>query len=320
MSVRNVCVLGGTGFVGHHLVSELAREGYQVRVLTRRRERHRDLLVLPTVELIDADIYNLNALRKYLKGQEVVINLVGILNERGDKGKGFRHAHPDLAQKIAHACHDCGVQRVLHMSALNADAKNGVSHYLVSKGEAEDLLHATPELQVTSFRPSIIVGPGDSFFNRFAALLKMTPILPLACANTRFAPVYVGDVVEVIRRSITDTRTHGQRYELCGPKTYTLKQLVEYTAQIIGGYHKVVGLGRSLSWLQANIFEYLPGKPFSRDNYRSLQKDSVCAKAFPLGITPTPIEAVVPAYLINAVARDRYHTLRAHVRHEQPPV
>ena len=190
---QQICVLGGSGFVGLRVVSALAAEGHSIRVLTRRRERHRELLVLPTVEVIDADIHNPDDLKQYFAGQDTVINLIGILNEKRDNGKGFYHAHVELAQKVIEACMAQGVKRLLHMSALNADAATGSSYYLRSKGEAEQRVHAAHGIKVTSFRPSVIFGPGDNFINRFAELLRITPgVFPLACGKSRFAPVYVG--------------------------------------------------------------------------------------------------------------------------------
>ena len=245
---NNVCVLGGSGFVGMAVVAKLIKQGYHVRVLTRRRERHRELLVLPDVEVIEADIQHPPALEHYFRDRDAVINLVGILNEKGDDGLGFRRAHVDLAEKIVHACQHTGITRLLHMGALHADAKKAPSYYLRSKGEALELVHAARDLEVTSFCPSVIFGPGDSFFNRFASLLRLMPgVMPLACGNTRFAPVYVGDVAEAFVRSLNNPATYGKNYNLCGPHVYTLKQLVEYTAQQLGIKRRVLGLGPGLS-------------------------------------------------------------------------
>lgn len=315
MKYSKICVLGGTGFVGRHLVARLADEGYSVRVPTRRRERHRGLLVLPTVELVQANIHDEQVLREQLADCDAVINLVGILNEKGRDGSGFRFAHVELARKTLDACHELGIERLLHMSAVPADAKLGPSHYLYTKGEAEDLVHdhSGPDLHVTSFRPSVIFGPDDSFFNRFATLLKLSPLMfPLACPNARFAPVYVGDVVRAYYRSLTDKNTYGQRYDLCGPDTYTLRELVEYTAQCLGIKRAVVGLGDGLSRLQARVLEKVPGKPFSYDNYLSMQRPAVCEHndLGKLDITPTGIEAVVPTYLSRHRYRDRYDQYR----------
>lgn len=319
---KNICVLGGTGFVGYHVVSQLAKAGYSVRVLTRHRERNRKLLVLPTVEVVSANIHDTSQLQKYFADQDVVINLVGILNEPRDNGRGFHHAHVELTQKIIDACKAKGIKRLLHMSALNADATKGSSYYLRSKGEAENLVHSAGNLKVTSFRPSVIFGPADSFFNRFACLLYRTPLFfPLACATARFAPVFVEDVARAFVKSINDSRTYGQRYDLCGPKNYTLKQLVEYTAKNIEVHRKILALGKFTSLLQANVLEYFPGKPFSRDNYRSMKLDSVCKDngetlKTVFNITPTSIEAEVPRYLRDNSCRRRYDEFRQHAHRD----
>jgi NADH dehydrogenase len=313
VKITTICILGGTGFAGHHLIRQLTASGYQLRVLTRRRERHRDLLVLPNLALVEADIHDVRVLTDQFTGCDAVINLVGILNEKGRHGSGFRRAHVELPQKILEACLATGITRLLHMSALNANANQGRSHYLRSKGEGEDLSHSMPGLYVTSFRPSVMFGPGDSFFKRFAALLKFSPLFfPLACPEARFAPVYVDDVVKAFDRSLKEADTFGQRYDLCGPRIYTLKQLIEYTAHIIGVRRKIIGLSDTLSRLQARIFGWLPGKPFSLDNYNSLQTDSICHGEFPalFNIIPTPLEAVVPSYLAPGNQRLRYDDYR----------
>lgn len=312
MNLQRICLLGGTGFVGRHLIYRMAERGYCVRVPTRRRERHRDLLVLPTLELVQTDIHDPKALIQLFADCEAVINLVGILNEKGHSGHGFYHIHVELAHKIAAACHKQNIRRLLHMSALNADARSGPSFYLRSKGQAEDFLHNTRDLHVTSFRPSVIFGPEDGFFNRFAKLLRLAPLLPLACPRARFAPVYVDDVARAFVHALQDRRSFGRRYDLCGPHTYTLSQLVEYTASVIGAKRRVIGLSDFLSRCQARIFEYLPGKPFSWDNYQSLRIDSVCRGGFPFGIQPTPLEAVVPGYLTHKTSRSRYAAYRSH--------
>ena len=318
MHQKTICLLGGTGFIGQHLVHKLAQQGYRVRVLTRRREWHRSLIVNPAVTLVETDIHNADQLRQQFRGVDVVINLVGILNESDSKGAGFRRAHVELPEKIVAAALDSGVSRLLHMSALNADAGEQHSLYLKTKGEGEDLVHAaaTRGLVVTSFRPSVIFGAGDRFFNRFATLLKLSrPLFPLACPGSRFAPVYVNDVTEAMYRSL-DEATGGERLDLCGPQVYTLKELVTYTREQLGLRCRIAGLGDGLSRLQARVLGLMPGKPFSLDNYYSLQRDSICsANALPtLGITPTPIAAVVPGYLANRNTRGHYDTFRRQSR------
>lgn len=311
MRISTVCVLGGTGFVGRHLTAKLVRAGYRVRIPTRRRERHRGLLVLPGVELVEADIHDPQALEQVFTDCQAVVNLVGILNERGHRGLGFQRAHVELADKVVNACQQCGVRRLLHMSALGADSAPGNSHYLRSKAEAETLVHTLsgPALAVTSFRPSVIFGPEDSFLNRFAGLLRAVPgVFPLACPEARFQPVYVGDVAEAFATALTAPDTYGQRYDLCGPRVYTLRELVRYAARQIGVSRLVVGLPDWASRLQANLLEYAPGKPFSRDNYRSLQRDSVCPEGAPH--CPTSLEAIAPSYLGEAEPQGRLQRLR----------
>ncbi len=320
MSSLKLCILGGSGFVGRHLARRLVRLGHRVRVITRRRERHkRFLLVLPTLELVEGDVHNPAALRRYVEGMDVVVNLVGILNESGRSGRGFERVHVELPRKIVNACREMGVRRLLHMSALHA-SEEGPSHYLRTKGRGEEVVHsvATNEFRVTSFRPSVIFGPEDSFINRFAALLRISPLVfPLACPNARFQPVYVGDVVEAFARSLTDHHTFGQRYDLCGPKVYRLREIVDYVARLLGLRRRVIGLGDRLSKLQAVCLEFMPGKPFSLDNYRSLQVDSVCARAsWPVfGIEPQALEGLVPRYLgKQRPPSERYSSLRQDAR------
>ena len=316
MNSKKICVLGGTGFVGHHLVSRLVDDGHHVKVLSRRPQRHRDLMVLPTVELVEADVHDGEQLKRHFQGSDVAVNLVGILNEKGHDGEGFKHAHVELARKVVQTCNETGVSRLLHMSALNADASSGPSHYLRSKGEAENqvLTYSGPHFHATSFRPSVIFGPQDSFLNRFAEILKLTPVIfPLACPNARFAPVYVGDVVDAFVDALDDKSTFGQRYDLCGPHEYTLKELVTFVAQISGRRRWVLGLPDRLSKLQASLMEYVPGKPFSLDNYRSLSLDSICTDGVRCA---TALEAVAPVYLGHWNPQDqlqRFRTMRTQV-------
>ncbi len=299
MTQHTICILGGSGFVGHHLCARLTEEGHQLRVLTRRREEHRDLLVLPTLELVACNLHDIEALTKAVAGCDVVINLVGILNEKGHDGRGFRRAHVELPEKVVEACRTNNIHRLLHMSALGADAGHGPSYYQRTKGEGERLVHDSG-LTVTSFRPSVMFGDGDSFFNRFGKLLKLTPgLFPLACAKAKFAPVFVGDVVEAYTRAIDNPETYGKGYELCGPRVYTLQQLVQFTSSQLGLKRLVLPLPDWMARQQANILEYFPGKPFSRDNYLSMQVDNVCSGDFPavFGIIPRSMESEVPRYL-----------------------
>lgn len=315
MKALRLCVLGGTGFVGTHLVHRLVSLGHSVTVLTRHPERHRNFRVGSAVRLLATNPYDADALQTVLTDMDGVINLVGILNEEGKSQ--FQNAHVELPRSIVKAMRESGTTRLVHMSALNANVNESRSRYLKSKGEGEDLVHNAPGLEVTSFCPSVVFGPGDSFFNRFTTLLQISPLLfPLACANTRFAPVYVGDVVEAFVKALGDKATIGQRLELCGPRTYSLKQLVQFTAKLSGRNTIVTGMPDFAARLQGHLLSLAPGKPFTIDNYYSLQQDSVCSKSalIGMGITPRSVEAVVPTYLGDNRSRAQYFRYRSQAR------
>ena len=301
MSITRIAILGGTGFVGHSLCERLVMAGHEVRILTRHRERHRDLLVLPAAQVIEADVHNPAVLKREFQGQDVVVNLVGILNESGRDGKGFERAHAELPAKVVQACRQNGVPRLLHMSALHA-SPDGPSHYLRSKGRGEQIVQAAESntLHVTSFRPSVIFGPRDSFTNRFAGLLRQVPfVFPLACPNARLQPVFVEDVVQAFVLALDRQATFGQRYNLCGPQVYSLREIVTWLARQLGLKRRILPLNNTLSMLQAAVLQFAPGKPFTLDNYRSLQLANVCEASFPaiFGITPSRFEDVVPTYI-----------------------
>ncbi len=317
MKALRICVLGGTGFIGSQLVHRLAGLGHAVTVITRRPERHRELRVDTSLRLAQADPFDAAALRALFQDSDAVINLVGILNESG--GSRFQTAHVELPRAVVKAMREAGVTRLLHMSALNANVNEPNSRYLKTKGEGEDLVHHAPGLAVTSFRPSVVFGPGDSFFNRFATLLRLSPpLFPLACAQARFAPVYVGDLVEAMVRTLDDDKLAGQRLELCGPAVYTLQTLVQYTAGQIGRNTLVIGIPDFAARLQGHLLGLVPGKPFTIDNYYSLQKDSVCSAPalLRLGITPRSVEAIVPTYLSEQRSRARFTHYRATARRQ----
>ena len=298
MKITRICILGGTGFIGSHLTSRLVRDSFQIRIPTRNRERHRDLLVMPSVKLVSANVYDPAALREQFSGCQAVINLIGILHGSAD---AFDRIHARLPAMVAEACKETGVERLLHMCAINADADKGTSEYLRSKGRGEDAVLAanSPDLAVTSFRPSVVFGPDDKFLNTFASLLKISPFFPVACPESRFAPVFVGDVMEAFLRCLTDPKTFGERYELCGPEVYTFKALVEGVARLSGKKRWIMPLSENLSRWQARVMDKIPGSPMSWDNYLSMQMDSVCQEngLEKLGITPYSIEAVMANHL-----------------------
>jgi len=313
-----ICVLGGTGFVGRTLAAKLTRDGYSVRIPTRNRQRARKLLVLPGLELVQADVHDADQLASVLAGADAVINLVGILNERGHDGSGFQRAHVELVEKLMAACRKLGIERLIQMSALKANAERGASHYLSTKGQAEQSIkrHASENFRYTIFRPSVIFGPNDSFCNRFARILRISPVLPMARLDARFAPVYVGDVAEAFVRALDDSRSFGQTYELCGPDIYTLEEILRYLCRELDIKRAIVKLPSPLGRFQAWVCEYLvPGKPFSRDNYRSLAVASVCREngfaAF--GIVPKRMQPIVASYLNGSV--DELAMIRQSGRH-----
>ncbi len=317
---HTICIFGGTGFVGRHLVRALTAQGHRVHIPSRHPERHRDLRVFPGLKLIAGDVlHDSSVMRKALAGCDTAINLIGILNEKRDNGREFHAVHVALVEHMLSACREKGVSRFLHMSALHADAAQGSSYYLRSKGEGENRVHSATGIEATSFRPSVIFGRDDHFTNRFADLLRKAPVLPLACADSRFAPVFVEDVVQAFVRSLDRPAAIGQRYDLCGPREYTLREIVEYLARVTERKRIIIGLGPALSKLQAAILQHVPGKPFTRDNFRSLQTDSVCPEGDAVlrevfGIEPTPMEAVVPCYLRPETLREHYTRWRRTAR------
>ena len=309
MLIKKIAILGGTGFVGQSLCNRLSKDGYKLKVPTRNREYNRDnLILLPNLELIETDIHNSDDLKELLIDCDAVINLVGILNEKRNNGKGFRKVHVELVKNLISICKVHGIRRILQISALGTDAKNGKSFYLKTKGEAEKLLHSNSVgIKTTILKPSVIFGKKDSFFNRFAKLLKICPFFfPLACYKTKFSPIYVLDVVEMIAKSINDPNSYNKSYQLCGPKTYSLKNLISFTSETLDLKCVIIPLNNTLSYIQARVFDFLPNKPFSTDNYLSAQTDSICEcnDLFRYNIKPTAIEDIVPQYL----AGYKYHS------------
>jgi len=313
MEIRKLLLIGGSGFLGSHLANVLSGRGYRVTVPTRRRERAKHLLPLPTTDVVEADVHDPAALGKLVSGQDAVVNLVGILHSRSGRpyGRDFAQAHVELPRAIVAACLKAGVTRLLHVSALKADA-SAPSEYLRSKAAGEAAVQeAGKSIATTIFRPSVVFGPGDSFLNMFAQLSRRFPVLPLACPHARFQPVFVDDVAHAIADSLTRPDALDMTYELCGPKVYTLRQLVEYVGETIHCRRPIIGLSQGLSYLQAAVMEWMPGDLMSRDNVASMQVDNVCEGcALPFGLIPTPLEAVAPGWLGFHVPRARFAPLR----------
>lgn len=313
MNARKICIFGGSGFVGRHIASRFSDAGLKLTIASRRAERSRTLSVLRGVRLTSYDPAQADSVAAAIGDCDVVINLVGILNQ--SRRESFRKVHIEWPTSLVAACHNQGVKRILHMSALNASESHGSSHYLRSKGEAENSMHTQckPEIMITSFRPSVIFGRDDDFFNRFVNLMRAIPgPFPLACPESRLAPVYVGDVAEAFYRALNDRKTFGEHYDLCGPHSFTLKQLVEFARDQAGIKKNIIALGDGLSRLQARVLSLVPGKPFTMDNYRSLQTDSLCKHngLIDLGIEPSAIDIIVPGYLSGQNEKNRRTGLR----------
>lgn len=309
MELNDICVIGGSGFVGRHIVHLLAARGLRVTVPARDRERVKDLILLPTVDVVYADVHDPATLAGLIKGSGAVINLVGVLHD-GCGNASFEQAHVELTRKIIAACEAEGVARYLHMSALGADV-NGPSRYQQSKGRAEALVRAS-KLEWTIFSPSVIFGPDDSFLRVFAKLLALTPVMFLAKPDARFQPVYVEDVAMAFLHSFYDRRNIGKSFNLCGPHVYTLRELVALTGKLSGHPRPIIGLGDALSYVQAFVLELLPGKLMSRDNIDSMKVDNVSAAPFPFGIRPAAIEGVARSWFGDATPRGRYINYRCH--------
>lgn len=312
MQIRNVTLIGGSGFVGTHIAQVLASRGIAVTIPTRRRERAKhELIVLPTVDLVSADVHRDEDLDRVIAGADAVVSLVGILHERrrGD----FARAHADLPRRIVEACERQGVKRLLHMSSLGAD-RAAPSQYQRTKAEGEEAVQAAARrgMATTIFRPSVIFGRGDSFLSLFACLQRLAPVIALGRPDARFQPVWVEDVARAFADALDKPQTVGETYELCGPNVYTLRELMRLVGTATGHPRPILGLPDGLAYLQAFTLELLPGKLLTRDNFLSMKVDSVCGCAYPavFGGTPASLESVLPTYL-GGGPRARYDAMRS---------
>ena len=308
MKHMNIAIIGGAGFVGRHLALELVNELRAVTVICRKREHAKLLFTQPTVEIVEADARNVDSLAAATRGCDAIVNLVGILYETSRST--FRDQHVGVTEAAIEACRRNGIRRYIHMSALNADP-DGASKYLQSKGEAEQKVTSSG-LDWTIFRPSLIVGPGDKSINTFARMAQWMPVILVPGASTRFQPIFVGDVARAFAASLDDRMTHSQRYPLCGPRIYTLRELFAFAARQMGRKPLILKTPGFLTGLQAMTLEMLPGKPMTRDNLRSLSVDSVSdgTPVALLGGPPVALEDVVPEYLAGHDRNWRYQIYR----------
>ena len=299
--MKPVLVLGGSGFVGRTLCEQLIHDGdgaARITVPSRRPSRAKALGMLPGLELLPARSFDEPELVRLLRGKHAVVNLIATLH--GSEA-AFRQTHVELPRRLARACAIAGVRRVVHVSSLGA-ATDAPSRYQRSKAEGEAVLRAATNLDLTVLRPSVIFGADDSFLNLFARLQALFPLMPLACADARFQPVWVNDVAQAIVRVLHSPHTIGATYEAVGPKTYTLKELVQRAGAWSGHPRPVLPLPAALGRLQAGLLELMPGEPLmSRDNLDSMAVPNVATGRLPgleaLGLHPTALEAVMPEVL-----------------------
>jgi uncharacterized protein YbjT (DUF2867 family) len=311
MAMKKILVLGGTGFVGRHVCEKLSRLNYRITVPTRRRINAQSVQHLPMLDVIEADIHDPAALAALVAGHDAVVNLVAVLH--GDEA-AFERAHVALPQKLAAACKQVGVPRIVHVSALGA-ALDAPSMYQRSKARGEAALQAAG-LDLTVLRPSVIFGADDKFLNLFAKLQSVFPVMPLAGATTRFQPVWVEDVAQAVVNCLHNfdgfdagfDKPRSTVFEVCGPEVFTLKELVQLSAIAAGINHSrgrpVLALPPFLGRLQALAMRLLPGEPLiSQDNLDSMQVDNVASGKLPglqaLRIVPSALAAIVPTYLGN---------------------
>ena len=307
---QKVLVLGGSGFIGRHLVNRLVQDGRSVTVPARRRDHAKHLLVHPTVDVVEANLHDDTVLGQLVRGQDAVINLVGILH---GSASAFEQVHVQLPRRVIAACEQYGVRRYQHMSALGAD-ENGPSLYQRSKGAGEAAVTSST-LAWTVFRPSVVFGPEDQFLNLFAGLARFAPVLPIGGADVKFQPVSVDDVAAAFANTLDLAASYRRRYDLAGPTVYTLRELVRFASAASGHPRPVLALPDGIARLQARLMELAPGEPLlTRDNLDSMKVDNVA----PAGWTPAPelglaqasLESVAPTYLSGRGSLHHYFDLR----------
>lgn len=308
-------LFGGTGFIGRHLANRLTARGWRLIIPSRRWQNARELLLLPTAEVVELKDRTVPALTALVRGADLVVNLVGILHSRPGApfGPDFAQAHVEWPKRLATACRDAGVSRFIHISA-NGASPTAPSEYLRSKAAGEAAIRTVLDAagcenptQWTILRPSVVFGPGDSFLNLFARLARWAPVLPIGKADAKLQPVYVGDVASVILTALETPESIGQSYPLGGPRVYTLKALVDYAARLSGHPRPVIALPDRLAFLQARLMALLSNPPLTPDNLRSLEVPNVVdGSPLPFGLTPTALEAIAPEYLAHDTYRAHY--------------
>jgi uncharacterized protein YbjT (DUF2867 family) len=303
-----VTVFGGSGFLGRYVVRRLAAEGARVRVVCRRPQLAMHLKPMGEVGQITlerADLAGGAAIERLVAGSSHVVNLIGILFEWG--GQKFEVLQAEVPGRVARAAKAAGVERLVHVSAIGADAASGAAYARTKAAGEEGVREGFPE--ATILRPSVVFGPEDDFFNRFAQMAGISPFLPLIDGGTtRFQPVYVDDVAHAVMVALTEPGHQGRTYELGGPNVYSFKELLEYLLHELNRKRLLLPLPSGLARFQARFMEYLPKPPLTRDQVELLKHDNVVAKdaltLADLGVEATPLEVVVPGY-VQRYARHR---------------
>ena len=301
MATRSVAtVFGGSGFLGRYIVTRLAKKGFVVRVAVRDTERALFLKPMGAVGQIVplfASLTHEPTVHRAVQGADLVVNAVGILSEQ--RSGDFQRIHAEGAGLVARLAAAAGVARLVHISAIGADP-HAASRYAATKGIGEAMLRDA-FAGATILRPSLVFGPEDMLFNRFAAMARMLPVMPVICGDTLFQPVYVGDVADAVMAALARPDAAGAVYELGGPRVLQFRELLAYVLQETRRKRRMVDVPMGLARLQARIMELLPGKPLTQDQLLMLQHDNVASADIPglkeLGIVPTPVELVVPVYL-----------------------
>lgn len=301
MATRSVAaVFGGSGFIGRYVVKRLAARGYVVRVCGRDTEKAKALMTAGRVGQVVplyVSLSNPATVERAVEDADVVVNLVGILAERhvGD----FQRVQADGAGRVARAAAAAGAIRMVQVSAIGADPSSP-SAYARTKAEGEAQVRAAMP-GATVLRPSVVFGAEDQFFNRFGSMAMLLPVMPVIHGETRFQPVYVADVADAVVAALEREDAQGALYELGGPRVYTFRELLEYVLRETHRRRRLVTIPPRLAELQARVGEWIPGKPLTRDQLLLLARDNVVSPGVPgleaLGITPTPLELVVPPYL-----------------------
>jgi len=301
MATRNVAtVFGGSGFIGRYVVKRLAHKGFVVRVGVRDPERALFLKPMGAVGQVVplyASVTDEATVHRAVDGADLVVNLVGILAER--RSGDFMRVHAEGAGRVARLAKAAGVARLVHISAIGADPASR-SLYGKSKAAGEQAVRdAFPG--ATILRPSLVFGAEDKLFTRFAGMARMLPVVPVICGDTRFQPVYVGDVADAVMQALARPDAAGAVYELGGPRVWRFRELLAFILQRIRRHRPMLDIPMPLARLQASIMQRLPGKKLTRDQLLMLQHDNVVSEGMPglaeLGIVATPVELVVPAYL-----------------------